>query len=560
MLLPTLSHPSPESDPDQAFAYRLEQNASYAAAFPFLAVLPCTECAADGTMVPFGNVLYPGGRPQFGQVGFTPRNLRRVDRVVAAALAAFGGDPERISLTSTSYGGRGLYWYAAARPEYLAALVPMAASCSPNHLLAEGICCASGKARCCPPVWHVVGANDPGTVHHHDAWHATFEAQQRSGRRSADYRYVRYAWAPPPRQTAYAHMTGHAPYELAWGDDLPQLQEWLLRQRCVGCRGPPREPLGGPDTSWELSDDSVAAAAEAAAAEAAAAEAAATAAAGGAAGGANAVSSARLVGGGDDARVGRPVRETPPPDAGTAELLRSELQRAIAAGRADEATRLLDNGASPHATAAGGDSPLHAVARAGLAELARTLLQRGASLGARATADKSRTPLHAACHHGHAAMVAVLLAAGAEVDAGEVANWRPLHEVAHTGDLAIGRLLLDAGASVDARADGGWSALHQASGNGHAPFAALLIERGAAVGTLAGAQRLSALHVAVQMRRLEVECLLLQPEPEPEPEPDPDPDPDPDPGARPLTPRTTFRCLTTSTDRSSSSTNPTGAG
>ena len=42
MLLPTLSHPSPESDPDQAFAYRLEQNASYAAAFPFLAVLPCT--------------------------------------------------------------------------------------------------------------------------------------------------------------------------------------------------------------------------------------------------------------------------------------------------------------------------------------------------------------------------------------------------------------------------------------------------------------------------------------------------------------------------------------
>ena len=44
-------------------------------------------CTADGTMVPFGNVLYPGGRPQVGQVGFTPRNLRRVDRVVAAALA-----------------------------------------------------------------------------------------------------------------------------------------------------------------------------------------------------------------------------------------------------------------------------------------------------------------------------------------------------------------------------------------------------------------------------------------------------------------------------------------
>ena len=99
-----------------------------------------------------------------------------------------------------------------------------------------GVCCSSGEARCCPPLWHVVGANDPGTVRHHDAWHATFEAQQRSGRRSTDYRYVRYAWAPPPRQTAYAHMTGHAPYELAWGDDLPQLQEWLLRQRCGRAR------------------------------------------------------------------------------------------------------------------------------------------------------------------------------------------------------------------------------------------------------------------------------------------------------------------------------------
>ena len=41
---------------------------------------------------------------------------------------------------------------------------------------------------------------------------------------------------------------------------------------------------------------------------------------------------------------------------------------------------------------------------------------------------------------------------------------------------------------------------------------------------------------------------------------EPEPEPEPDPGARPLIPRTTFRYLTTSTDRSSSSTNPTGAG
>jgi hypothetical protein len=69
----------------QALAYQLTTNATYAAAFPFIAVMPCTECQRDGTMVPHGNILYDEGRPQFGQVGFTPRNLLRVDHVLAAA-------------------------------------------------------------------------------------------------------------------------------------------------------------------------------------------------------------------------------------------------------------------------------------------------------------------------------------------------------------------------------------------------------------------------------------------------------------------------------------------
>ena len=180
-------------------------------------------------MVPFGNTLYNGGRPSFGtvgpippsaslaslsgrphaplpycshaacpsslpprsrpglsrvaplgnhQVGFTPRNFLQLDHLIAATLKQFGGDPERVSLTSTSYGGRGLYWYQASRPNVLASLSPMAASIGPTPALTKGACCESGEPSCCPAVWHVVGANDHASmVNYHDKWDAAHRAQ-----------------------------------------------------------------------------------------------------------------------------------------------------------------------------------------------------------------------------------------------------------------------------------------------------------------------------------------------------------------------------------------------
>ena len=71
-------------------AYQLVSNRTYAANFPFIVLWPCTECDRSGLMVPFGNTLYTGGRPEFGQVGFTPRNLLRVDRLIDAALKKLG--------------------------------------------------------------------------------------------------------------------------------------------------------------------------------------------------------------------------------------------------------------------------------------------------------------------------------------------------------------------------------------------------------------------------------------------------------------------------------------
>ena len=245
-----------EAMEQQGLARRLVENATFAAEFPFIAIMPCAECTADGTMVPFGNVLYPDGRPGFGQVGFTPRMLLRIDQLVGAALERFGGDPQRLILTATSYGGRGLYWYAAGRPRVFAALVPMATSLAPNRAISEGVCCRTGEPSCCPPVWHVVGANDPGTLPYHEKWDREFRRQPgrnlpRKGNTS-EYKYTRYEWAPPPRQKEYAHMTGHAPYDLAWdpNEDAPALIAWLLERRCELCAGPPLAPPTGPDTSW----------------------------------------------------------------------------------------------------------------------------------------------------------------------------------------------------------------------------------------------------------------------------------------------------------------------
>ena len=157
----------------QSVAYYLETDKQFAKAFPFLFLQPCTECQRDRTMVHRGNFLYAAEdattRPAFGEVGFTNRNLVRVDRVLEAALAKFQGDPKRVILTSTSYGGRGLYHYAAKRPGVFAALVPMAASLYPTPSLARSLCCESGAPECCPAVRHFVGANDrPLMVGGHD--------------------------------------------------------------------------------------------------------------------------------------------------------------------------------------------------------------------------------------------------------------------------------------------------------------------------------------------------------------------------------------------------------
>jgi ankyrin repeat protein len=81
--------------------------------------------------------------------------------------------------------------------------------------------------------------------------------------------------------------------------------------------------------------------------------------------------------------------------------MRNQPLHAAAAGRATAVCRiLLDAGADPNATQAGGFTPLHAAAQNGQRELVELLLARGAD--ASATADDGSSPLALAERAGRA--------------------------------------------------------------------------------------------------------------------------------------------------------------
>ena len=427
-----------------------------------------------------------------------------MDRVLAAALTHFGGDPERVILTSTSYGGRGLYWYASGRPNVFAALVPMAASIPPNPALAAGICCRSGAAECCPAVWQFVGANDkPGMVQGHDEWDRIYKDQQRSGQRTTDYKYTRYEWAPPPRQKEYSYMTGHAPYELAWPD--PSLQEWMLEQRCPGCTGPSLVQHTGPDLSWKrsvvqrpVSEGSSRPAASASKKK-------------------KPTKTTEAQKGGEMKGRRRKMKEKKQTKQKKRKKRKKRVRRKKRVKRRRRKKRSTPKDIAENETedpllpaAAGPETPLHAAARKGDLKTVRKLLRQGASMTAQVLEDKSRTPLHVAAHHGRQAIVKLLLEHDAPVNAGEVANWRPLHEVAHTGHMGIAELLLASGADVNAVANGGWTSLHQASGNGHPDLVTLFLDHGAVIDRSSDKEKLTPLHIAAQMRQDQVARVLIK--------------------------------------------------
>lgn len=76
---------------------------------------------------------------------------------------------------------------------------------------------------------------------------------------------------------------------------------------------------------------------------------------------------------------------------------------------------LLEKGASPHATAKNGYTPLHIAAKKNQMDIATSLLEYGARANAESKAGF--TPLHLAAQEGHTDMAALLMGHQAKLDA-----------------------------------------------------------------------------------------------------------------------------------------------
>lgn len=129
------------------------------------------------------------------------------------------------------------------------------------------------------------------------------------------------------------------------------------------------------------------------------------------------------------------------------------LNTALLMGYDDLAKTLIDRGASIHSKTPDGWEALHCAAFKGLERLVRFCLDKGANIAAR-SAD-GQTALHKACKSGSVATTKLLLAEGSSYEARDYQGWRPIHVAAAAGSREIVDLLIDAGAFVGANISGG---------------------------------------------------------------------------------------------------------
>lgn len=145
-----------------------------------------------------------------------------------------------------------------------------------------------------------------------------------------------------------------------------------------------------------------------------------------------------------------------------------DLFEASAVGRIDRVRiALADDVDGVRRLSSDGFTALHLAAFFGKPEIARLLIDSGASVHTYTTNDFANQPLHAAAAGRHVEVCRVLLAAGADVNATQHGGYTPLHEAAQHGDVEMVELFLSAGADPTiAVADGGTPAdLAEAAGH-----------------------------------------------------------------------------------------------
>jgi uncharacterized protein len=120
------------------------------------------------------------------------------------------------------------------------------------------------------------------------------------------------------------------------------------------------------------------------------------------------------------------------------------------------------------ATAYSGDgfTALHFAAFFGSPAATALLLERGAQVDALGRGWMTGTALHSAVSRREAEIARLLLEAGASPDARQSAGWTPLHAAAANGDLDSVELLLGAGADPAATNDEGRSVVDLADESG----------------------------------------------------------------------------------------------
>jgi adenosylhomocysteine nucleosidase len=144
-----------------------------------------------------------------------------------------------------------------------------------------------------------------------------------------------------------------------------------------------------------------------------------------------------------------------------------DLFEASALGRIDRVRVAIDDDeASVRRLSPDGFTALHLAAFFGKPEVARMLLDAGASVDTYTTNDFANQALHAAAAGRHLEVCRVLVAAGADVNATQHDGYTPLHEAAQHGDVEMVELFLSAGADPSLRvAEGTPADLAEAAGH-----------------------------------------------------------------------------------------------
>ncbi len=191
-----------------------------------------------------------------------------------------------------------------------------------------------------------------------------------------------------------------------------------------------------------------------------------------------------------------------------------------------EAVRaLIADGADVNAAHGDGMTGLHWAALNGNGEMARLLIDAGATLEA-ATRLGAHTRLHVAAKEGHGGIVEILVAAGADPAAATETGATPLHFAGASGDARAVTVLLDHGAAVDAREpEWGQTPLMFAAALGRTEAVVALLAAGAdgtATGRVMDLVERDIVDRASQRRRSrEVAALREGREPPPDPPPPP---------------------------------------